>query len=164
MTRTLALTTALSIAAILVLAGIGSAAETACKAGVTTFAGAPARVFCGPATAKLRVGGKTLAFRNGSCERTSSYLTVNLGEIVLGTPSKPKPPYFGLTIGRLPFGGGKPATRDGWYAGAAISAVHASRSIALGHAHVTLAGGRSHGTFSGQLVGTGTSVTGSFAC
>jgi hypothetical protein len=163
MTKTLALTTALAIAAILALAETGSAAKTACKAGVTTFAGAPARVFCGPATAKLRLGDRTLAFHNGSCDRTSNYLTVNLGEIVLGTPSKPKPQYFGLTVGRLPFGG-KPAARDGVYAGAAISAVHSARSIALGRAHVSLAGGRTHGTFTGQLVGSGKSVTGSFEC
>ena len=164
MTKTLAISAALAAATFLALAQSGSAAKATCKAGATTYGGAPARVFCGPATATVRVGGKTFTFRGGTCDRTSGYVTVNLGTIVLGSPSRPKPEYFGLTVGRLPLGGGKPAPKDGVYAGAVISAVHAAKSIAVGRAHVTLAGGRTHGTFTGQLVLSSKTVSGSFAC
>ncbi len=155
---------ALAASSSLVLAGTGSATNARCQAGTTTFGGSPARVFCGPATATVRVGSKTFTFRSGSCDKTSDYLTVNLGTIVIGSPSMPTPDYFGLTVGRLPLGGGKPAAKDGTYAGAVISAVHAGKSYAIGQARVTLAGGRTRGTFTGQLALSSTKVSGSFAC
>lgn len=155
---------ALAAASSLVLAGTGSATNAGCKAGTTTFAGSPARVFCGAATATVRVGAKTFTFRNGSCETTSDYLTVNLGTIVIGSPSKQRPEYFGLTVGRLPLGDGKPAGKDGTYSGAVISAVHVGQSLAIDRARVTLTGGRTRGAFTGQLVLSATKVSGSFTC
>jgi hypothetical protein len=155
---------ALAAAATLVLAGTGGAADAGCNAGTTKFGGSPARVFCGSATATVRVGAKTFSFRNGSCEATSDYLTLNLGTIVIGSPSKRRPDYFGLTVGRLPVGGGKPAGKDGTYSGAVVSAVHRGEAYAVGGASVTLAGGRTRGTFTGRLVGSAVRVSGSFAC
>jgi hypothetical protein len=62
---------------------------------VTEINGKPARVFCGPATATVTVGGADLDFKDGACEFLGSDLTVNLGTTVIGETTGPD--YFGLT-------------------------------------------------------------------
>jgi hypothetical protein len=154
----------LAAATSLAAAAVGGAAVTTCKAGPTTFGGAKALVFCGSASAKVSAGGKTFATKGGSCTKTSGSLTVNIGEIVLGSSSKPKPDYFGLTVGREAVGVGPAAGKDGVYHGAVVALVHAGKGYALrGNATVTLTGGRSHGTFKASSLDGG-NVTGSFAC
>jgi len=164
MTKTLALLAAVVGAlSFAVSAQTGAARTAACTPGVKPFAGAQARTFCGPAKATLHAGAKTFTVRGGTCDRTSGSVTVNIGTIVIGSPSKTKPEYFGLTVGRI-LGSGKPAAKDGTYGGAAVSAVHLGKTLAVGTAKVTLAGGRTHGTFAGRLVFSTTTVTGSFTC
>jgi hypothetical protein len=143
--------------------GAGSAAA-ACSAGVHPYGGVTARTFCGPAKATVTVGGKTFAFSGGSCERGAAYLTVNIGTVVLGTTSKPKPEYFGLTVGKVPMLGGVPAKTDGTYTPQALTAAHAGKGYAILSAKVTLKGNRSKGTFTGTVFGTSGKVTGSFGC
>jgi hypothetical protein len=75
---------------------------------MTTFGGASARVFCGAATATVHGDGKTFSIREGSCEKGPDYLSINIGEVVLGKTSKPQPEYFGPNIGKLPYIGGSP--------------------------------------------------------
>ncbi len=161
--RTLAAAVATTAVA-LVWAGSGTAISTGCKAGVTTYGGATARVFCGPATATVHAGGKTFTIRQGSCEKGPKYLSINIGEVILGTSSKPKPDYFGLDIGKLPYVGGVAVTKDGTYHSAVVAVAHAGKGYSLrAQAKVTLTHNRTRGTFSGTLL-TGGVATGSFRC
>jgi hypothetical protein len=142
----------------------GGAASAGCKMGMTKYGGTSARVFCGPATATLHVRGKTFTIHQGSCDKGAKYLSINIGEIVLGTSSKPKPDYFGLDIGKLPYLGGVAVSKDGTFHSGVVALDHAGKGYALrGQAKVTLTNGRSRGTFSATLL-TGGVVTGSFRC
>ncbi len=124
------LTTALAAASFLATAQSGRAAATG-----------------GRATATVRVGGKTFAFRDVRCELDSGYLTVRLGTI-------------DLTVGRLSAAGRALATS----AGAAISGTRVARTYAIGRARVRFAGGRARGSFIGRLVLSTRTVSGAFAC
>jgi hypothetical protein len=146
------------------LAGTASPSSAACKAGMTTFGGASARVFCGSASATVHADGKTFTIREGSCEKGPDYLSINIGEVVLGTTNKPKPEYFGLNIGKLPYIGGAPASKDGTYHTGQVAVVHAGKGYPIrAQDTVTLSNGRSRGTFRATTL-TGGVVSGSFAC
>ncbi len=144
-------------------AGAVSAAP-ACTAGVHPFGGANARTFCGPAKATLVVGGRTIRFSGGSCERGPQYVAVNIGTVVLGTTTKTKPEYFGLLVGKAPIVGGTPAAHDGSFKAQAVSAVHAGKGYAVINATVKLTNGRTRGAFTGTVFGTNGSVHGTFRC
>jgi hypothetical protein len=60
------------------------AAAAACRAKKTRVGGHSAYVFCGPATARVSVGGSTYRFSGGTCIRMGSTLIVSLGETVNG--------------------------------------------------------------------------------
>jgi hypothetical protein len=140
--------------------------RSACAPGMISFGGVQARVFCGPAKATVKVGGKVLSFTGGSCERTSKYVTINIGTVVLGTTTKKKPDYFGLDAGAYPGSTGKPAAKDGTTTGGVIAVVYAGKTYLLrgDTAKITLSGGRTRGTFSaGGLLGS-SGATGSFSC
>src|SRR5207247_2534167 len=97
-TRTLAiLATAVAAASILAAADSGKAATAGCKSGVTTVDGSPARVFCGPAKASVRIGGKTLSFANGLCEQSGGGFVVNIGTFFPSSDTS-KRPYLGLLV------------------------------------------------------------------
>jgi hypothetical protein len=148
------------------LAGLTASAEgkKACKPGVHTFSGSTkARTFCGPARATVTVGGKTFTFKGGNCQRGKKYLTINIGTVVLGSTSKPRPEYFGITVGKTA-AGGTPAPKDGTYDSAVIAVVHKHKGYPIGNSSVTLMGGRTKGTFTGTLAGSGDAVSGSFRC
>jgi hypothetical protein len=157
---------ALLCAALVGLAALSTTAEgrKACKPGVHTFSGSTkARTFCGPARATLVVGGTTFKFKGGNCQRGKKYLTINIGTVVLGSTSKPRPEYFGITVGKTQ-AGGTPAPKDGTYDDAVIAVVHKHKGYSIGNSSVTLQGGRTKGTLTGQLAGSGDAVTGSFRC
>ena len=133
-------------------AGTASPARAAgCTPGVRTVDGSPARVFCGPAKATVHVGGKTLAFSGGLCERSGGMYVLNMGTFFAGGSKSPRP-YFGLLIAK---------PKPGTYKGQALSfrSGAVSKSSFAGVTLKTL----HSGTFSGKLVGGGT-VTGSFTC
>ena len=92
------------------------------------------------------------------------YLAVNIGTVVLGTTTKPKPEYFGLLVGKAPILGGTPAAHDGTFKAQAVSAHHAGKGYALISATVTLSHSRSRGTFTGKVFGSNASVHGTFRC
>jgi hypothetical protein len=146
----------------------GSALATpgiaSCTAGVHSYGGTNARTFCGPATAILVVGGKTIHFSGGDCERGPAYVSVNIGTVVLGTSTKPKPDYFGLLVGKAPIVGGTAAAHDGTYKPQALAADHAGKGYAILQSTVKLMGGRTRGTFTGKVLGTNAGVHGSFRC
>jgi hypothetical protein len=146
----------------------GSALATtsgaSCTAGVHPYGAASARTFCGPAKATVVVGTKTIRYAGGDCERGTAYLAVNIGTVVLGTSTKPKPEYFGLLVGKAPIVGGTPAPRDGTYKPQALTLDHAGKGYAILQSTVKLAGGRTRGTFTGKVFGTNAAVRGSFRC
>ena len=149
-----------------VAASTAAASRTSCTPGVISFGGAQARVFCGAAKATVKIGGKTLSFKGGSCQRTAKYLTVNIGTVVLGTTTKRKPDYFGLDVGAYPGSTAKPAGHDGSYTGGVLAIVSGGKSYLLrgDTAKFILSGGRTKGTFSAAgLLGSG-AATGSFSC
>jgi len=133
-------------------AGAASAAGTAgCTPGVRTVDGSPARVFCGPAKASVHLGGKTMTFTGGVCERSGGFYVLNMGTFFAGGSKSPRP-YFGLLIAK---------PKPGSYRGQSLSfrSGGVSRSSLADVTLKTLHGG----TFSGRLIGGGT-VTGSFSC
>jgi hypothetical protein len=124
----------------------------ACTAGVTKVGGTPARTFCGPAKATVKIGAATVAYKQGMCSRSSMGFTINIGTVVLGN-AKTKPEYFGITVQAKP----------GAHANSAVAVVHANRSYAV-LGTVTLAAGLKSGTFSGKVFGSRTKIAGSFHC
>ena len=160
---------AVSIAALAaVSAAGGQTGQTACTAGMTTIGGQPYRVFCGPAKATVKVGGKTLSFTGGTCDRSSGTFTINVGAVYLGaTSGKPARSYFGITAGNVPGGsviGDRPVTGDGTYRNVSVAFnVGGARYLVL-RAAVTLKHGRTAGSFTGPLFGKTGTAAGVFTC
>jgi hypothetical protein len=164
MTRVLRAAALLALAPAALWLAVSAGGSTAgCTPGMTKINGVSARVFCGPAKATVRLGGKTFTFSGGDCERTSDYLAVNIGTVLLGTAAH-KPDYFGLDVGRI-LGTGTPARRDGTYKGSALAVDYGGKGYAVraDQISVTLSGNRSKGTFTASLL-LGGNVSGSFSC
>lgn len=136
-----------------------------CTEGMTTVNGIAARVFCGPATASATIDGKAAKFKQGMCAKTSKYFSLNIGTVVLGVSKKPKPDYFGLTVGRVPGDTTSPAAgHDGTYAkGIVLALDYKGTGYAVTKATVKLSANRTTGTFSGTTL-LNQSVKGSFHC
>ena len=166
----------LVVAAVVLGVGVAATAaaaprRTACTAGQTTVGGHSATVFCGPAKAAVHVAGKTLAFKGGSCLKTGTSLTVNIGIVVFGVV-KQKPSYFGLDIGRY-YGANKgtpPAAKDGTYGGGLVVVRRQGLHYDLNggadpDVKVTLKKNRTAGTFTGSTqFSPRVKVSGSFSC
>src|SRR5206468_13017366 len=97
----------LALGAVLAVTAGVAHSHVACTAGQTTVDGHSAITYCGPAKVTVRVGGKTYAFKGGSCVKTSKSLSVNIGTVVLGI-AKQTPAYFALGIGQ--YYGANPGT------------------------------------------------------
>ena len=153
-TRHLILAAAAS-AAVGAIVAPGAGARAACTAGVRTIGDASARVFCGPATATVHLGGKTYRFADGAC-LTGAQFTVNIGTKTFSPSSKLS--YFGLVV---------EGKRDGRYAGKAVllgfdaGRVHAAMSTT--NAGTVVLRGLHRGTFSGRDL-LGRELKGSFRC
>jgi hypothetical protein len=140
------------------------AGARACKAGVRKVAGVSEETFCGPATAKVQVGGKTLRFLQGNCVKTVDYVSVNIGTVTLAQNARHQPNYFGLDIGKIPGSGSPPARKDGSYrSGTVLTLEYANTSYDVLSGVATLKADRSRGTVSGKTV-TGQLLTGTFDC
>jgi hypothetical protein len=142
------------LAALATLAWAAQASSRpACTAGVRTAGGVTYRTFCGAAHATIHVGGTTLVFSGGSCDRGA--FTINIGTITL-PPGKPRYRYFGTTVF---------TNRDGTYQNQAVSwQLPNGQRDSLFHATVVLKSGRSQGTFSGRTLRGDVKGTGSFHC
>jgi hypothetical protein len=164
--KTLILT--ITTAAALLALGAGTAAgdpsTAACTSGNTTYGGVRARVYCGRATATVKVGARTLSYRGGSCMRNRDAIELGIGTVILDArePKGPLPRSFGISVGRI-FGIGKAAPRDGTYTSLMLAFVDRGKRYASMQGKAVLGGGRSRGTFSGRLL-TGEAVSGSFRC
>jgi hypothetical protein len=150
-------------------AGLASPARVdagahACQAGVRKVAGVSEETFCGPATATVHVGGKTLSFSQGNCVKTTDYVSVNIGIVTLTQAAPHQPNYFGLDIGKIPGSGSPPARKDGSYrSGTVLTLEYANTSYDVLSGVATLKGNRSRGTVRGKTL-TGLLLTGTFAC
>lgn len=86
----------------------GGLTATACNPGgkQVLIGGRSASVFCGPATATVKLGGTTLTFSKGTCVWTSNSFTLELGTIFLFW-SKPFPlqPGFAIRAAGYPWPG-----------------------------------------------------------
>lgn len=153
-------------AAVAVAVATAGGTRTSCTPGVRVVDGLRSRVFCGPATATLRVGGKEYTFRNGACERKPLYFDVNIGVVSLVPGKKGHTTYFGLVVGRAPgFGPSVPAAgKDGSYSGATIAIDVKGTGYALrSDSILKLRNGRTAGSFAGKTF-DGKAVTGTFRC
>ena len=143
-----------AVAALAAAAFATSSAQSAaaCVAGVKKINGVPARTFCGPAKATVKIGTATVAYSGGACSKSAAGFTINIGTVVLGNLKK-KPEYFGITV----------KATAGAHANSSVAVVHASKSYAV-LGTVTLKPGLKAGSFSGKAFGSPTKVTGSFSC
>lgn len=154
-------------AAALATAGGASSRQAGCTAHTFTSGDSSGMVFCGPAKATVKVAGKTSALSGGLCTKTSKYVNVNIGTLVLNGPKK-KYSYFGLLVGQYPgaAAGAKASPKDGTFSGGLISLVWKGKSYSADtNVKITLKKNRTAGTFSG--VGHFTpniKVSGSFSC
>jgi hypothetical protein len=154
----------LALAALVLGVSQAGARNAGCLAGVRSVGGISERMFCGPAKATVHFGSHTFSFANGDCVATSTYLSVNIGTVVLGETSKPKPNYFGVDVGRTPGSTTKPAGKDGTYPAAALALDYGGKGYLATGVSVVLSGNRSHGTLSGTPFGSSGAVTGTFSC
>jgi hypothetical protein len=153
MRRTLILVaTAAFAAAAFATTGSAQSAGASCVAGFKQFKGVPARTFCGPATASVKIGASAVHYKQGACSRSAAGFTINIGTVVLGN-LKGKPEYFGITLGATP----------GAHSNSAVAVVHAGKSYAV-LGTVTFKAGLKSGTFSGKVFGSPTKISGSFSC
>jgi hypothetical protein len=157
-----------ALVALVAFAAPQAGARGTCTPGVKTVNGVTMRTFCGPAKATVHYGAKTFTFAQGRCDKTKDYVAVNIGTVVLGQTSKPKPEYFGLVVGKLPLGGGgTPAAKDGTYTNGTLVFDHGGKAYLVNGTtlRITLKGGRTRGTFSGSGLGApAPKITGTFSC
>jgi hypothetical protein len=151
MKRTL-ITLAVAALAAAAFTSTTSAQATACVEGVKKINGVPARTFCGPAKATVKLGASTVSYAGGSCSKSSFGWTINIGTVVIGNLKK-KPEYFGITV---------PA-KAGAHSNSGPAIVHAGKSYAV-LGTVTLKAGLKSGTFSGKVFGSPQRIAGSFSC
>ncbi len=155
---------ALAAAAACTLALTASAAPTGnappCTPKITKIGGHKAAINCGPATATLRIGGKSYTFRNGYCQTSKSagsYPALNLGTDVLGggKNNAGQPSFSMLIVAHLhsPYGSG--------------SVFHADKGgkRILGDSLIKVSSSSpAKGTFTGTDYSAGTKFTGSWDC
>ena len=126
--------------------------------------GVSEETFCGPATAKVQIGGKTLSFSQGNCVKTADYVSVNIGTVVLAQTARHQPNYFGLDIGKIPGSGSPPARKDGSYrSGTVLTLEYANKSYDV----LSGVGDAQRRPLARHVRGktvTGQSLTGTFNC
>jgi hypothetical protein len=142
---------------------------------MTKVDGFDAMVFCGPAKAKVRTGGKAFTITRGACTRGSTWLTIILGTNVddPGNLTNHGFASFLLEVGRTPgTHSGPAASRDGTYNRGSVIIFWHRKGYFLGGSleasagstvTVTLKRNRTAGKFSGHEI-DGTKVSGSFTC
>jgi len=134
----------------------GGLTATACNPGgkQVLIGGRSASVFCGPATATVKLGGTTLTFSKGTCVWTSNSFKLELGTIFLFW-RKPFPQQPGLAIRA----NGVPVARAlvQVYWQGKLTTLSTTRTTARPDAN------RAGGTFEGRTA-AGARVTGTVTC
>lgn len=147
---------------VVLVAGVGAVSDTraaGCSSGGkdVVIGGKAATVYCGPAKATVRLGGRTMTFRGGTCVWTSNSFKLQLGTIFLFR-SKPLQSQPGFSI----YATGVPVAR------ALIEVyergVYSEASPVYATARPT--GVRAGGTFEGKTGkrGTGPAISGTITC
>jgi hypothetical protein len=112
------------------------------------------RTFCsGPATATVTTAGITTVMKGGTCGKSGSYFTVNVGVVVSPSYKGSKPNYFGLDVPP------KATTFSNAVLSYAVGGVGGYATSNSG----TVASNHKSGTFSGTDL-QGKTVSGSFTC
>jgi hypothetical protein len=141
----------------------GGASTPACTSGNTSYEGLRARTYCGSASAIVKIDGRTLRYRGGSCIRNAVAVELGIGTLILDAKDpKALPRSFGVSVGRI-FGIGKAAPKDGAYPSVMLAFVDRGKRYASAEAKAVLAGGRTRGSFTGRLL-TGQAISGTFRC
>ena len=151
----LAVTTA---CAVVLTANASTRNTPPCTPRITTIGGHKAAVNCGPATATVRIGGRSYTFRNGFCEQsksTGAAPELNLGTTVIGVKGNAGKADLNLLIdARL---------HSAYGSGSVFHADYGGRQI-LGDSLIKATGNLpSKGTFT-STVATGAKFTGSWDC
>ena len=138
-------------------AGAGAKTAAACKPGIHEVGKVTYHVFCGPATASVKLGGKTYTFRGGTCLQAgiTRIFTISIGKLTIGK-GKPRYSYLGVTV--------PSANHDGTYRRAVVTWAIGGKRYSLSNLKVRLTNNQTRGTFSGRAVGKRGTVTGSFRC
>lgn len=157
----------------------GRVASEPCEPRIETVEGQRMLIHCGPATARITVGGKTYVFEGGSCERADRYLAANIGRQVLRGDGKGVDQwYMGLLAGdfsdsvtgideqALSSLELTPLTGDGPFEGDIfVTWAMEGESGGLRRPEVTFSGEASSATFSGQgMLSARGRVAGSLEC
>lgn len=158
----LTITAALALLTIGTATADSSASSVAC--GNTTYKGVRARTYCGPASATVKVGGRTLTYRGGSCIRNRVAVELGIGTMILDAkdPKGPLPRSFGISVGRI-YGVGQPAPQDGTSRSGMLAYVDGGKRYAGAGLKAALSGSRTRGSFTRRLL-TGQNVSGTFRC
>ena len=138
-------------------AGSGTGAAAACKPGAHKVGKVIYRTYCGPASASVKIAGKTYTFRNGSCLRAgiTRVFTMSIGKFT-SRKGKTRYSYFAVTV--------PSAKHDGVYRRAVITWSIGGKRYSLSKVKLRLTNKRTRGSFSGRAVGGRGAVTGSFRC
>jgi hypothetical protein len=138
-------------------AGAATKAAAVCRPGTQKVGSVVYRVYCGPASATVKVGGETHAFHNGSCVRVgiTKVFTMSIGKLTI-SKGKPRYNYFGVTV--------VGANGDGTYRRAVVTWAFGGERQALSSVNLRLTHKQTRGSFSGRATGSHDTVTGSFRC
>jgi hypothetical protein len=136
-------------------AAVGPAA--ACKPGVQKIGSVTYRVYCGPASASVKFGGKTYAFRDGTCVRAgiAKVFTLSIGKLTI-SKGKPRYSYFGVTV--------PSANHDGTYHRAIVTWAFRGKRYSLANMKLRLTNDQTRGSFTGRATGKRGMVSGAFRC
>jgi hypothetical protein len=144
------------VAACAVWVAPSAGTPAACDPGQKVVKGTSLYVYCGPARATVKVGGKTYRIFGGKCKRMplAKLYVVDVGIITIAG-SKPTARYLGIRSKRLTPG----TTRS-----AGIAVQVARRAYNVAPSVVKVAKGMRSGTFSGDALGPAGAVSGSWTC
>ena len=128
----------------------------ACDPGTRVVEGTTIYVYCGPARATVKVGGKTYRIFGGKCKRMreAKLYVVDVG-IITVAGGKPTARYLGIRSKRL-----TPGTTT--TAGIGVQVAKAAYNVAPNV--VKVGNGMRSGTFSGDALGRAGRVSGSWTC
>jgi hypothetical protein len=159
MIRRLLVLTAVTAAAVSVLAGTSQAKTIRpCKPNVQPGLDIVNKtniiVFCGSAKATVKFGGKTYHFTNGACYKAVGSLNVGIGKY---TTTITHTPYFTSLYLVVP------ASSDGTYRLGVLTVQFKGKSYEAAKVKVVVKGKRSHGSFAGKF-NKGPTFTGTFTC
>jgi hypothetical protein len=131
-----------------------SAAAAACTPGPQVMGGVRVQVFCGTATATIRIGGRTIRVKNGECgPNVPGYFSVRVG-ILTFSPSHPKYAFFAAYVD---------GDRGGKYRDQRLAYEFGRHHYEVLPNTVKLAASMARGTFVGRIR-TAQRVSGSFTC